>query len=160
MARPHMLIAYDANGDVVGTLSHLVARDADGKVTGLVDFADHEAAGGEMTDVWSVSDAVGSKVWPEWIGGASHGFRVELEGPAGRKHIAALVHKASGQRRERATIEANIALRVAVYDPEPADIRDVVGGPDRPLLLDDTGRVNIKAPAVRPNLPLVGVTKP
>lgn len=73
----------------------------------------------------------------------------------------------SGFRRRRATIKAVIAERVAVRQaeanairaslpqlrdpdgrflprpevlPEPADIRDLVGGPDHPLVLDDTGR--------------------
>jgi len=151
-----MLLAYDATGSIVGTLDYVVARDADGNVVGLVDFAVHEDVGGEHTDIWTMSNAVGSKVWPEWLGGQASQFRVELDGPPGRKHIAALVHRTSGHRRERATVEANIALRIAVYDPAPADIRDLVGGPDRPLQLDDDGKVKIKAPVVRPNLPLIG----
>ena len=156
MTTPGMLLAYNAPGDVVATLDYLVQYDDNGDPLGLVDFAAHEQAGGDLTDIWSVGNATGSKTWPEWIGSAAHFFRVELIGPAGGKHIAALVHKTSGHRRERSTVEANIALRIAVYDPEPADIRDVVGGPDRPMQLDDDGKVKIKAPVVRPNLPLIG----
>jgi len=151
-----MLLAYNASGTVVATLDYVVSRDDEGNVVGLVDFAAHEEAGGEHTDIFVVSNATGSKVWPEWLGGRAHDFTVELAGPSGGKHIAALVHRTSGHRRERATVEANIALRIAVYDPEPADIRDLVGGPDRPLQLDDDGKVKIKAPVVRPNLPLIG----
>ena len=89
------LLAYDATGNIVATLDSMVARDADGNVTGLIDFAAHEAADGEHTDIWSVSDATGAKTWPEWLGGRAHDFRVELAGPPGHKHIAALIHRAA-----------------------------------------------------------------
>ena len=107
------LIAYDADGNIIATLDHLVAHDEAGNVTGLVDFAAHEAAGGDHTDIWTVDSGdpahpvKGSKVWPEWLGGLRD-FRVELAGKAGQKQIAALVHKTSGHRRERAAIEAAI----------------------------------------------------
>ncbi|MHB8958473.1 MAG: hypothetical protein ACYDAN_02490 [Candidatus Limnocylindrales bacterium] len=162
-----MLLAYDADGNVVGTLDYVVARDDEGNVTGLVDFAAHEAAGGDMTDVWVVDmgdpahPVRGSKVWPEWLGGQAHAFRVELEGPPGGKRIAALVHKASGHRRERAALEAAIADRVAKAAGQPADIRDLVGGPDRPLRLDADGRTapRPKGGGTPSNLPLVGETR-
>jgi hypothetical protein len=156
-----MLLAYNADGDVLATLDHAVAHDDDGNVTGLVDFSAVEAAGGDMTDVWVVDSGdpgkpiKGSKTWPEWLGASAHDFRVELEGPAGKKRIAALVHKTSGHRRERATIEAAIAERIAAANGQPADIRDLVGGPDRPLFLDDKGRTAKRPKVTRPKLPLV-----
>ena len=152
-----MLIAYDMGGNVVATLDHVTARDDEGNVTGLVDFGAHEDAGGDMTDVWIVEGAKGSKVWPEWLGARAHEFRVELEGPAGRKRIAALVHKASGHRRERVAVEAAIADRIAKANGTPADIRDIVGGPDRPLHLDEAGRTARRpSGGPPPRLPLVG----
>lgn len=150
---PGMLIAYDDAGNVIATLDHVVAHDASGNAIGLIDFAAHEEAGGEHTDIWYVTGtttsedgtetpwvAKGSKVWPEWLGGRAHDFRVELEGPPGRKRISALVHKTSGHRRERAAVEAAIAA-VAV-DPVTGarDIRHLVGGPTRPLPLDADGK--------------------
>lgn len=147
-----MLLAYDAAGDVIATLDYMVARDTEGNVTGLIDFDAHEVAGGAMTEVWSAEGAVGSKVWPEWIGSQAYAFRVELNGPPGQKRVTALVHAGlsetddhpavpgSGHRRERAPLEAAIAARIAAAAGAPADIRDLVGGPDRPLLLDDGGR--------------------
>ena len=144
-----MLVAYDASGDILATLDYMVAKDDSGEPVGLVDFDAHEQVGGEMTDVWMVEGADGSKVWPEWLGSRAHDFRVELDGPPGRKRISALVHKISGQRRERAAIEAAIAARIAAANGEPADIRDIVGGPDRPLRLDDEGRPLVSpAPAI------------
>lgn len=156
-----MLLAYDASGDIVATLDYAVqyADDEDRTPLGLVDFAAHEEAGGELTDVWNVSNATGSKVWPEWLGSRAHDFRVELVGPPGRKRIAALVHKASGHRRERAVIEAEIGKRVKAAKGEPADIRDLVGGPDRPLHIDDQGRNAPRPKATRPKLPLVAATR-
>ena len=152
-----MLLAYDAAGDVIATLDYMVqyADDADRTPLGIVDFVAHEDAGGELTDIWTVSNATGSKTWPEWLGSRAHDFRVELVGPPGRKRIAALVHKTSGHRRERAALEAAIAARIAAAGDQPADIRDLVGGPDRPLHLDDQGRNAPRPKTTRPNLPLV-----
>lgn len=136
-----MLIAYDDAGDVIATLDHLVARNPQGQVIGLVDFEGCEAAGDPLTDIWRVSGAVGSGSWPEWLGDGAHAYRAELEPdwsrsrrPRPNHRIRALVHRNSGQRRERAAIEAAIAQRVvAAAGGMPADIRDLVGGPDRPL---------------------------
>jgi hypothetical protein len=161
-----MLLAYDADGNVVATLDYVVMYDDDGVPLGLVDFAAHEEAGGEHTDIWvyeskpdagaTAVPAKGSKVWPEWIGGAAHDFRVELVGHPGNKRIGALVHKTSGHRRVRATIEADIADRIAAAgDHAAADIRDLVGGPDRPLPLDTEGKTKVRVPRVRSTLPLV-----
>jgi hypothetical protein len=146
----------------------MVVRNDAGDVIGLVDFAAHEEANGEHTDVWVVAGAAGSKVWPEFLGMRAHDFRVELDGPPGRKHIVALVHKASGHRRERAAVEAAIQRRIlaqrglSVFAPSarPADLRDLVGGPDRPLNLDADGRsVTPPKRTSRPALPLVGIRR-
>lgn len=136
-----MLLAYDAEGNVVATLDYMVARNEAGDVVGMVDFEAHEIAGGELTDIWHNDAAAGSGTWPEWIGGRAHDFRVELEPgwsrskPRGRRpdhRIRALVHRASDHRRERVAVEVKV---------EPgADIRDMIGAPDRPLQLDDEGR--------------------
>lgn len=150
------LLAYDVDGAVIATLDYLVQYADDGTALGVVDFAAHEEAGGELTDIWTVPDpAVGSKVWPEWLSGAAHGFRVELVGPPGAKHIGALVHKASGYRRERAALEAEIGKRIKAAKGAPADIRDLVGGPGRPLNLDADGKTAptpVRAPS---RLPIV-----
>jgi hypothetical protein len=144
------LLAYDTDGNVVATLGHMVARNDAGDVIGLVDFDAHEAAGGKLRDIWNVEGAVGSATWPEWLGGAAHDFRVELDG----KRIAALVHKTSGHRRERAAIEAAIADRIA--GDQPADIQDLVGGPTRPLTLDDKGQTAPRPAGTPKHLPLIG----
>jgi hypothetical protein len=129
-----MLLAYDAAGNIVGTLDYLVTHDAAGNLVGLVDFEAHEVAGGKLRDHWNVEGAAGSGAWPEWLGSGAHGFTVELAD----KRIVALVHKTSGHRRERAAVEAAIAA----VEPNAAgakDIRHLVGGPTRPLALDDQG---------------------
>lgn len=136
-----MLLAYDAAGNVIATLDHLIVTDSAGNL-GLVNFDAIENAGAEMTAAaWTVDGATGSKTWPEWLGAAAHEFRVELAGPPGHKRIVALVHRQSGYRRERSVIEGEIASRIAAAAGKPADIRDIVGGPDRPLRLDPEGRV-------------------
>lgn len=152
-----MLLAYDDDGNVIATLDHMTVHDAAGTAVGLVDFATHEAA---LTDVWVVDGAKGSTTWPEWLGGQALGFRVEFEGPPGRERAAALVHRISGYRRERAVIEAAVAARVA-NSPEVADVRDLVGGPDRPLVLDELGRtLGRSAPPDAPPLRLVRIERP
>jgi hypothetical protein len=161
---PGMLLAYTEDGSVVATLDYLVQYDENRSPIGLVNFARHEEAGGENTDIWShvqyLNDVdqgtvKGSKVWPEWLGARAHEFRVELEGPPGRKRIKALVHRDSGHRRERAAIEAEVASRIEAAGDKPADIRDLVGGPDRPMHLDDTGRSAPRPVRARKNLPLL-----
>ena len=151
------LLAWNAAGEIVATLAHMVAQDENGNVIGLVDFEAHNAAGGRLRDVWEVSDATGSDTWPEWLGGAAYDFTVELDpNPRNaRARIAALVHKKSGHRRERAEIEAVIEDRIQKANGKPADIRDVVGGPNRPLLLDENGRTKARTKAKRPVLPVV-----
>jgi len=147
------LLAYDAAGKVIATLDHMVARDDQGNVTGLIDFAAHEAADGRLRDIWDVAGADGSGTWPEWLGSRAHDFQAELTD--GR--IRALVHP-SGYRRERASIEAAIAERIKDAGDEPADIRDLVGGPGRPLLLDDEGRTveRTMASGTPVHLPVMG----
>jgi hypothetical protein len=161
---PGMLLAYQADGTVILTRDVQVMYDPDGVPLGLVDFAGHEEAGGEMTDIWTVESKIngvddgtvkGSKAWPEWIGGRAAEFRVELTGPPGKKRITALVHNVSGHRRERAAVESAVAARIVEAAGEPADIRDLVGGPDRPLPLDDHGRNIERVVTQRPSLPLV-----
>lgn len=150
-----MLLAYDAAGNVIATQAYMVAHDAAGNVLGLIDFEAHEMAGGSLTDIWIQSGAAGSGTWPEWIGGQALSFRVEV-GPD--KRISALVHGKSGFRRERAAIEA--AIRSApVADNGARDIRAIVGGPNRPLVLDDQGRTVGRSPAptgTPADLPVIG----
>jgi len=145
------LIAYDAEGNVVATLDHLVVRDESGMVTGLVDFGAQEDGGGRLREVWEVSSATGSGTWPEWLGPRAADFRVELTD----KRITALVHKTSGHRRDRAEIEAVIEATEPNERGE-RDIRHLVGGPNRPLLLDEEGRTT-ERPGRQPNrLPVIG----
>lgn len=165
-----MLLAYDASGNVVATLDHAVRYGPDGAAVALIDFEAHEAAGGKLRDIWGVQNAVGSGTWPEFLGGAAHAFRVELDAD---KQITALVHArrpdgtpGSGHRRERADIERAVAERVRqarARIPETAehpqryaaDLRELVGGPGRPLVLDADGRTVRRADAAR-RLPLIG----
>ena len=154
MKTPHSLLAYDGTGRVLETLDLMVARDESGAVVGLIDFAAHEAAGGEHTDIWQVPGASGSKVWREFLGTRAHGFRVERDGPPSGKRIVALVHLASGHRRERAAINAAIEERLArTPTGTDVDLRDLIGGPDRPLFLDDDGRTIPHHPVRAPRLP-------
>lgn len=171
MARPHSLIAWNAQGEVVATLDHMVAKNEDGNAVGLVDFAAHEGAGGRLRDIWEVNKATGSAVWPEWLGTEVYDFTVELDpnpSPA-RAHIAALVHKKSGHRRVRADIEAAISERIAEAHAKhrkeagsdadvsrvAVDIKDIVGGPGKPLLLDDEGKTKPRVKVKRPDLPVI-----
>jgi hypothetical protein len=151
------VLAYDSNGDVVATLDYVVARNEEGQVIGLIDFEAHELAGGELTDIWRVDNAVGSKTWPEWLGGHAHDFRVELEGEPGRKRIKALVHRDSGHRRERAGIEESVAKAVAAAGTEPADLRELLGGPGRPMTLDSGGRTRRRPAQPRLAVPILPV---
>ena len=167
-----MLILWDAGGNVVGTLQHMIVRDDANNVIGLVDFEAHENSGGQMRAVKDQADATGSGTWPEWLGPRAHDFKVELHpSPApARAKIAALVHKKSGHRRERHLIEAEIERRTVethaahrkIHGSDSdvslaaVDLRDLLGGPDRPLLLDEDGKTKPRAKVKPPNLPVIG----
>ena len=153
-----MLIAYDADGNVVATLdywSSTTTIPTGRRWASSTSPPTRRRAASTPTSGRS-HGAKGSKVWPECLGGRAHEFRVELDGPAGGKRIGALVHKESGHRRERAAIEAEIAKRLEAGNGT-ADIRDLVGGPDRPLHLDKKGKTAPRPKVARPVLPLSGV---
>jgi hypothetical protein len=148
------LLAYDAAGNVIATLDWVVQRDANGTPIGVVDFAAHESADGEHTDIWTVQGAVGSKHWPEWLGIGATRFRVELDGPSGHKRLAALVERNTGHRRERGAIEQAIANAPLTATGE-RDLRAIVGGPWRALLLDEEGRTRERPQHPDPVLPML-----
>lgn len=129
-----MLLAYDASGAVVATLDYSVVLDADGHVVGMWDFEATESAG-PLTAIWTVSNASGSGTWPEYLGQQAHAFRA-IRGSDGR--IAALIHKTSGFRRDRAAIQAAIAAAPVINGVK--DLRAIVGGPNRPIPLLPNGQ--------------------
>jgi hypothetical protein len=126
-----MLIAWDANGEVVATLDALVQRDGDNVY--LVNFEQMEAGGLALVDTWNVETAVGSGHWPEWLGAAAHDYKVELgDGP---QRIKAQLGQDTGARRERTKIDnRNAKRRAETPEGEPVDLRSIVGGPNSPVL--------------------------
>jgi len=161
-----MLLAYNAAGEVIATLDCLVLYDAKGRVRGLVDFEAHERAGRALTAVWNVQGAVGSGTWPEWLGARAHDFSVELASAGVRPKIAALVHRTSGKRRMRSSVERRV-IEAANRPPDPDDLFAVlkaleaaIGSPSRPLLLDDAGELLEPVALIEPpDLPLVGAPR-
>lgn len=159
-----MMIAYDADGTPIATLELLIHYDENGDPIGVIDFGAYEAAGEPLTDLWGIPGAVGSSTWPEWLSMSDlKQFEVELhpdwhradsDRPAHR--VKALVHKASGKRRDRAEIESRIQERIEQANGEPADIRDIVGGPDRPLALTEDGETKPRVPRQAKAMPYVG----
>lgn len=150
-----MLVAYDADGNIVGTCDEFNLYDEEtDEPIGPVDFIATEKAGGKfrhrvekdangedvVIGIWNSPGAVGSVAWPEWIGTRAHEFRVEL-GPD--KRAQALVHLKSGHRRERAAIEAELDRRIKAaraVGVNVVDARDLLGGPYKHKPLDADGR--------------------
>ncbi len=153
-----MLLAYDADGNVVATLDYVVAYDPDtGEALGLVDFEAVENDPARLlTEVWNASDAVGSGTWPEWIGTAAHDFKVTR---AGGK-ITELTHRTSNAKRSRAGAEQAIAAAIAQSEPEPPNITPIVGSPAQPLVLDAEGTPVVQEAVEPTTLPLVRRTEP
>jgi hypothetical protein len=164
-----MMVAYDANGNIVATQSYQLLYDIKGHPVGLVDYQRAEESGIEATEYFHVrvfdqnnneipGVVKGAKFWPEYLGARAFDFKVELDGPPGQKRIAALVHKTSGHRRERCQIDAAIAARIVDAKGGAADIRDLVGGPDRPIKLDHEGRaVDPLRISMTTDLPVVAI---
>lgn len=133
------LIAYDAEGNVVATEDWTVWVDPDGRGH-LIDVEAFEADGGKLRDLWFVPGASGSATWPEWLGDRMYDFRVGLDGRY-RLRCRRLVHVRSGIVRERRTFEREFVRRRKEAKGRAVDIRDLVGGPGRPLDIDDDGRL-------------------
>jgi hypothetical protein len=168
-----MLLAYDDEGRVIATLDFLVFMNEQGDPVGLVDFEAAEAAGMELTDIWNVQGAHGSGSWPEWLGSKAQEFKVirdrgRMPQIAGLEHVGSRegvdsagrripATPARGYVRRREDVERKIAKKIQEAKGQPADIRDVVGGPERPLLLDDEGNATVRPTAKRPNLPVTVV---
>lgn len=172
------MVASNETGEVIGLVDCAAHEAAGGRLRDIWDASVFDAPipdavrsevakvrGVRAQDVtsldpdhpWRVAHETvrGSGTWPEWIGGRAHDFQVALDA---QKRITALVHRASGHRRERAELEAAIAHRIAAAGDEPADIRDLVGGPNAPLVLDEHGR-SLGRSALRtgtpPHLPVI-----
>lgn len=87
------LIAWDAGGNIVATLDE-VRRDGS-----FLDIEASETSGIKLRTYWNVTAAVASGTWPERLGSLFHDYRVELGD--GRPMVVALIHRETGERRER-----------------------------------------------------------
>lgn len=162
MSIPTCLIFYDADGNVVGTLDHMVRYDDDGAPIGLVDFEAHELSGGRLRDIAEHGSAVGAGTWPEWLGASAHDFKVELRpGSKGGTHlITSLRHSRSGYRRVRADIEASLSSLISGTGPgDVVNVSPVIGGPGKYLVLDEDGKTAAPFVSVKPELPLEKISK-
>jgi len=170
-----MLLAWNTDGDVMATCDWLVTYEPEtGAPVGVVDFARHEREGGALLDIWRVAreadgataDAVGSGTWPEFLGGAAHDFQVELEPGWSRSlrdrtpyRVRNLVHRGSGYKRKRVDIDAAIAARIATAADRTIDLRDILGGPTKPIELDARGEQRERVVSARSTLPLIPMVR-
>lgn len=100
-----MIVYYDGQGHIVGTLDYLVKRE-NGKAVGHHDFEAHEFSGGKLRQFgefgWTDDRggkhlATGAGTWPEKLPDIHH-HKVVLDE---HKRIVALVHRISGEKRHR-----------------------------------------------------------
>lgn len=89
-----MLVAYKEDGEIIATLDFCVVRDNDGNVIGVIDFAETEASGTELTNIWRVDGAIGSGSVPEKMDSRIYNYKVEVDD-------AFTTKKARGERPER-----------------------------------------------------------
>lgn len=165
------MVAKDNDGNVIGLVDFAAHEDAGGRLRDI--WEQSNAVGSGTWPEWLGGAAYAFKV------------ELDPNPGKARARIKALVHKKSGHRRERAAIEAAIAERhneaklearkkgeqqrallkgkvrddvIAEFTDPPVkvDLRDILGGPNRPLLLDEDGRTMKRLKVERPNLPIVG----
>lgn len=166
------VVAKDEDGKVIGLIDFAAHEDAGGRLRDI--WENDQAVGSATWPEWLGGRAYDFKV------------ELDPNPGAARARIKALVHKKSGHRRSRADIEAAVAERtneakaqakqrgeaqrnflrsrgakeetvVEFTDPPvKVDLRDLLGGPNKPLLLDDDGKTKQRPKVERPNLPIVG----
>jgi len=132
-----MALAWDAAGNVVATLDYLVRPE------GIVDLVGLDEEG-RLVEAWSVPGVTGAGTFPAYLGAQAHDYRVIRV--AGK--ITALQHKTKpGSRIERADIEARILAKLEAEKGNPQiNLTDIIGAPDRPLLLTAEGKLRQRAP--------------
>lgn len=122
------VLAYDRRGRIVSTTDWLVRHDALGRAC-LVDFYAMEREGRIMAVVRD-PEAIGAGTWPQWL--SEHWeWRVEV-GQDGM--IAAIVHRQSNARVDRAALLAEVERRVEAARGVPINASDLLGSPLRPLV--------------------------
>lgn len=166
------VVARDEDGKVIGLLDFAAHEDAGGRLRDI--WENDQAVGSATWPEWLGGRAHDFKV------------ELDPNPGQARARIKALIHKTSGHRRVRADIDAAVAERtneakaqakergeqqrnflrskgvkeetVAEFTDPPVtvDLRDVLGGPNKPLLLDDDGKTKPRQKVARPNLPIVG----
>lgn len=165
------MVAKDEDGKVVGLIDFEAHEEAGGRLREI--WQSGNAVGSATWPEW-----IGGAAYDFTV-------ELEPDPSPARARIKALVHKKSGHRRDRADIEAAIAERFndakleakkvgdkqrahlkrrgvsaevieQFTDPPPTvDLRDLLGGPNRPLLLDDEGKTKKRVKSKRPQLPVV-----
>lgn len=102
----------------------------------------------------------GAATWPEWLGTGAHDHTVVLDRD---RRASALIHRRSGTRRDRRAITDEIerrqraeakAAEAEEREPDPVDIRDLVGGPEHPLRIDASGNRLPRFKVERADLPV------
>jgi len=101
------LIAWNEAGDILATLDGVW----DGK--DAIDLAVAELSGRKLRTYWDVPGAVASGTWPEHLGSRSAEYRVER---AADGTIVALVHRQTGERRERSAVQPSGGSGVITTD--------------------------------------------
>lgn len=167
------MVARDEDGTVIGLIDFAAHEAAGGRLRDI--WENEEAVGSGAWPEWLGSKAHDFKVELDPSPGPARArITALIHKQSGHHRSRADIEAALAERinekkrdakkagdvirddlRKRGVKEELIAL-VQDPKPEPVDARDLLGGPSKPLLLDDDGKTMKRQKVERPNLPIVG----
>lgn len=167
------VIAKDEDGNVVGLIDFEAHEAAGGRLRDI--WEQSNAVGSGTWPEW-----IGGRAYDFTVeldphpgparariaalihkGSGHRRVREDIEAAIERRHEAARAEAHQRGEAQRALLRkrkvaAEVIAEFTDPPPGPVDIRDIVGGPNAPLLLDDEGRTKARVKVARPVLPVVG----
>lgn len=166
-------VAKDESGNVVGLVDFEAHEAAGGRLREI--WENDQAVGSATWPEWIGGRAHDFRVELDPAPGNARARIAALvhkqSGHRRERHVieAAIAERIEAKRADarqkgneqramlaRRKVHPDVIAEFSDPPPEPADVRDLLGGPGKPLLLDEDGRTKERVKVARPALPVVG----